>query len=110
NRSIGDISIGMSRAEVLQKLGKPESSMQITLTGGDVGILDRFHVHREPFFVTYDGTGHVVAIQTYASFYKTSGGSGPHAPLGDVDGKGGFHPDFCSYGSWNGTDSTSPTD
>jgi hypothetical protein len=110
DRSIGDISIGMSRADVLAKLGDPESSMQITLTGGAVGSLDRFHVHREPFFVTYDKTGLVVAIQTYASFYKTADGSGPNSPLTDVGGNGGFHADFCSYGLWNGTESTPPTD
>ena len=49
-------------------------------------------------------------LAAYAPFFQTSSGIGPGTSITRVAALTGFHPDFCEYGYWNGTASTSPTD
>ena len=60
--------------------------------------------------MTYDASGHVVAIETYSTFFQTAGGVGPGSPITAAQAARGFRSDFCELGYWNGSAGTKATD
>ena len=102
DESVGGVSIGMSEAAVVALLGPPSSTLTLSLGNGKTGLFAHYHEHGGDFLVTYDSSGHVISIEVYSSFYRTSAGVGPGSALTDAARLRGFRADFCQYGYWNG--------
>jgi hypothetical protein len=96
DRSIGPVSIGMTRTAVEAALGKPRSTLVVELGQGQTGLLVRYL--RGALLVTYDGTAHVAAIETSSPRYRTADGIGPGTSDAGLAGLPHFHTDFCSLG------------
>jgi Divergent InlB B-repeat domain len=105
DRSIGGVAIGMTQPEVEAILGEADSTPAVALRGGGAGLLARYRAHGGLLLVEYAG-GHVVSVETTASFYRTSGGAGPGTSKAGLHG---LRRDFCSLGLWDGTADTPPT-
>jgi hypothetical protein len=110
DRSIAGVSIGMTPAQVLEELGRPRSTLAISLGGGVTGQFARYLLRGAPVLVSYDAAGRIVSIQAYSSFYRTANGVGPGSSLAQVRGLRGFRTDYCELGFWNGTRRTKPRD
>src|SRR5207253_6731397 len=75
DRSIGPVSIGMTRPAAEAVVGKPRSTLLIVLGQGHTGLLGRYV--NGSLLVTYDEGGHVAAIETSSVRYRTAEGIGP---------------------------------
>jgi hypothetical protein len=102
--------MGMTEKQVEQLLGKPRSTVTISLGNGKRGRYARYTSHGADFLVTYDASDRVVSMETYSPFFKTADGVGPGSPITSAKALKGFHPDYCELGFWNGTAHTQPTD
>jgi hypothetical protein len=96
-RSIGPIALGMERAAVVQRFGKPLGSTRFEFVSGEVGRVVRYRKHGGSFSITY-ADGVVVGISTAARFYQTVEGVGPGAPLSFGASLPGFRFDQCTGG------------
>ena len=80
-RSIGAVSLGMSEADVARFYGRPRKvGTRAFPTSGRKGRTATFALHGGSLWVTYD-RGRVVGIGTSSSYYTTTGGAGPGAPI-----------------------------
>lgn len=96
-RSIGPIELGMARADVVKRFGKPFASTPFEFASGEVGRVVRYRKHGGAFRITYvDGA--VVGLSTAARFYRTAEGVGPGVPLSLGASLPGFHFDQCTGG------------
>jgi hypothetical protein len=110
NRSIAGVAIDMTEAQVVKLYGNPQSTVKLSLGGGESGKFARYTVQGKPLLVTYDADGHVASIEAYSPSFKTAAGIGPGSSLTEVQTLKGFRPDYCELGYWNGTAHTRPTD
>ena len=109
DRSIGGVSIGMTDEAVQKLLGKPKSTLRISLGGGSHGTFSRYTSHGAAFLVFFDAAGRVVSIETYSTFFQHGRAASAPAPRSPAcEALEGFRQDFCELGYWNGTARTSP--
>jgi hypothetical protein len=110
NRSLAGVSLGMTQARVVALLGRPQSTLGLSLGPGQAGRLVRYRLQGAPLLVVYDGAGRVVSLETWSTAFRTAGDVGPGASLAQVRRLRGFRPDYCQLGWWNGTARTRPRD
>jgi uncharacterized repeat protein (TIGR02543 family) len=97
--SIGDVALGMTRGQVEAAYGTPDSTLQIALRGGGVGVLARYLTHGGMLLVGY-ADDRVVSVETTSPFFKTRNGVGPGR---SKSGLHGYREEYCSGGLWDGT-------
>jgi hypothetical protein len=96
-RSIGPIALGMERADVVARFGKPFASTRFAFVSGEVGRVVRYRKHGGSFRITYLD-GRVVGLSTAARFYRSIEGVGPGVPLSLGASLPGFHFVQCTGG------------
>jgi hypothetical protein len=96
-KSIGPIELGLSRADVVRRFGRPLAVERFEFVNGEAGRLARYKKHGGVFLITYVG-GEVVSMTASATHYRTAGGVGPGAPLRSAADLPGFRFDQCTGG------------
>jgi hypothetical protein len=102
DRSIGNVSLGMSEARVERTLGRPAAAKTVSLGGSNKGTAVRYTVLGAPFLITYDASKHATIVEGYSKFLFTSAAAGPSSPRSLVAGLSGFTRDPCGLGYWDG--------
>lgn len=96
-RSIGPVSLGMVRDEVIETIGRPSRVDRFAWPSGQSGSTDVYRKHGGLFRVSY-AAGKVVGVETASRFYRTASGIGPGAPFATAQATPGFRPDACTGG------------
>ena len=75
-RSIGDVSIGMTRDDVVTFYGEPAKTRPVASSTGGIDTVETYWIHGGRLTLTYR-SGAVIGISTTSPFYTTVSGIGP---------------------------------
>ncbi len=96
-RSIGPVSLGMAREQVIATIGQPSRVDRFAWPSGQSGSTGVYRKHGGLFRVSY-AAGKVVGVEAASRFYRTASGIGPGTPFATAQAAPGFRPDACTGG------------